>query len=126
MEALEKGYDVEVDIWKSNEKMAFGHDAPVCIIKDINEFLPFSKRLWFHCKNTEALEELHKKTDFMYFWHQNDCYTITSNGYFWTFPGMEILKNSIICLPEIGVYTKEMLVNCQGICSNYIEKYKAI
>jgi hypothetical protein len=29
-----------------------------------------------------------------------DDYTITSKGYFWTYPGKKISKNSIIVLPE--------------------------
>ena len=47
--------------------------------------------------------------------------TLTSNGYFWTFPGKKLLKNSICVLPEKTDYKE---INCAGICSDFIEKYK--
>jgi hypothetical protein len=36
-----------------------------------------------------------------YFWHQSDDYTITSKGYFWTYPGKKISNKSVIVLPEL-------------------------
>lgn len=124
LEAIDKGYDVELDIWHIDDSWYLGHDKPLYKINDLNIFLPYSYKLWFHCKNYKALEEINKLSSFIYFWHQMDCYTITSNGFFWTFPGIDILENSIICLPELGVYTTEQLYSCKGICSDYIEKYK--
>lgn len=61
---------------------------------------------------------------FNYFWHQEDDVTITSIGYFWTYPGKQLTKNSIAVMPE----TKDFIEinNAYGICSDYIEKYKNI
>ena len=56
-----------------------------------------------------------------YFWHQNDDYTITSKGFIWTYPGKKLLPQSICVLPEIVNYKT---IDCLGICSDFILKYK--
>ena len=72
-------------------------------------------------KNLEALEKLQKlKTK--YFWHQEDDYTLTSNGYIWTYPGKKLSKKSICVLPELN--KKKLPKSISGICSDFIEKYK--
>ena len=117
--AIKKGYNVEIDVWY---KGAFylGHDKPQ--FKVSKKFLE-NKKLWCHAKNLEALIKLQKlKTK--YFWHQEDDYTLTSNGYIWTYPGKKLSKKSICVLPEIK---KTKLSNSiSGICSDFIEKYKNI
>ena len=56
-----------------------------------------------------------------YFWHQEDDYTITSRGFIWTYPGKKLFPNSICVLPEHANYKD---INCKGICSDFIDKYK--
>ena len=63
-----------------------------------------------------------KKINAHYFWHQKDDITLTSKGYFWTFPGKKLTKNSICVLPEWNSLRK---FNCAGVCSDFISKYKA-
>ena len=77
------------------------------------------KKLWCHAKNIDALLAL-SKIDCKYFWHQNDDVTITSNG-FLDFSGKQLTENSICVLPEIS---KTKVINCAGVCSDFIEKYK--
>ena len=63
-----------------------------------------------------------KKINCIHFWHQNDDLTLTSNGYFWTYPGKDLTSNSIAVLPEISkTYTLEKKI--AGICSDYIFDY---
>ena len=77
--AINKGYYVEIDVWYKNA-FFLGHDRPQ--FKVSQKFLE-NKKFWCHAKNIEALEKLQKlKTK--YFWHQEDDYTLTSNGYIWT------------------------------------------
>lgn len=121
IKALELGYDVEIDI-RYNDGWYLGHDEPIEKI-DLNTFSVYKDKIWFHCKNAPSLQKMNEMGVFNYFWHQNDSYTITSNGYFWTFPGMDIIENSIICMPELGVYTSKQIYNSKGICSDYIERY---
>ena len=115
--AMDSGFDVEVDIWFKKGEFFLGHDFPQ--IKMNYKYLE-DKKLWCHAKNIDALLAL-SKIDCKYFWHQNDDVTITSNGFFWTFPGKQLTENSICVLPEIS---KIKVINCAGICSDFIEKYK--
>ena len=116
-QALNLGYNVEVDVWFIDGKFMLGHDQGVYDIKP--SFLK-NEKIWCHAKNIEAMLEL-KKHSCIYFWHQNDDLTLTSNGYFWTYPGKKLLKNSICVLPEKANYNK---IDCAGICSDFIENYK--
>jgi hypothetical protein len=115
--ALEHGFDVEIDVRAFKNKLYLGHDEPEYEIS--NNFIE-NEKLWCHAKEPGALE-LISKLKCTYFWHQNDDYTLCSNGYFWVYPGKKIIKNSICVLPE---KFNDNYQGCSGICSDYIEKYK--
>tara|TARA_B100000989_G_scaffold298905_1_gene290909 strand:- start:6970 stop:7395 length:426 start_codon:yes stop_codon:yes gene_type:complete len=117
LEALSKGYNVEIDVRIYKDKFYLGHDEPQYKIE--KNFLNNNK-LWCHAKDILALEKL-KKLNAICFWHENDDYTLTSNGFIWAYPGKKLIKNSICVLPERGYYKK---FNCAGICSDFIQKYK--
>lgn len=117
MNALKKNFHVEIDVWFKKGKFYLGHDNPKFFIS--KKFLQ-NKKLWCHAKNLEALEAL-KKINARFFWHQNDDAVLTSDGYFWTYPGKKTFKNSISVLPEIKKIKK---FRCAGICSDYISDYK--
>ena len=53
--ALEKGYDVEVDVWGVAGDLFLGHDRPEHRVSV--EFLS-NQGIWSHCKNIEALSLL--------------------------------------------------------------------
>jgi len=115
--AIEKGFDVEVDVRFEYNKFFLGHDNSQY---EIDKNFLLNKKVWCHAKNFEALLAL-DKINAHYFWHQEDDYTITSKGYLWTYPGKKLSKISICVLPENSNYKK---INCLGICSDFIEKYK--
>ena len=115
--ALKLGYEVEVDVRFENGKFFLGHDFSQYHVD--NEFL-LNSRIWCHAKTKEALEAL-EQIKAHYFWHQEDDYTITSKGYIWTYPGKKLFNKSICVLPETHNYEN---LNCLGICSDFIEKYK--
>jgi len=129
VDALDSGYDVEIDVWFIDSKWYLGHDVPTYKI-DFYEFIYDTKKLWLHIKNVEAFNELtilskELKIDWInYFWHQNDDYTLTSGGYIWTYPGKQLMKNSISVLPEKNDLIYEDIKHCYGVCSDYIKKYK--
>lgn len=110
-------FDVEVDVWYIDSTLYLGHDFPKYKI-DVSFF---TKRIWAHVKNIEALNFLLSK-NIHCFWHQNDDYTLTSKNYIWVYPGKPLIKNCIAVLPE-DFYTKEQLSICYGICSDYIGEY---
>jgi len=129
VDALKLGYDVEIDIWYVKNDWYLGHDDPIYKI-DFYDFVYDSRKLWLHCKNADAFNELvimNKKLNInwvKFFWHQNDDFTLTSNGYIWTYPGKQLMGNSISVLPEQNGLMFEDIEHCYGICSDYIKKYK--
>lgn len=121
-EALQAGYDVEIDVWFINGKFILGHDEPQ------HEF-PFElidqhyPKLWIHCKNMDALSTLNMLDQngdkVNYFMHENDLGVLTSKGYIWS---TNLFDRGILVMPE--VFNKEPNEKTLGVCSDYIEKYK--
>ena len=64
-EAINLGYDVEIDIWVVEGYIFLGHDRPDTKI-DIGWLTDRSDKLWIHFKNTDALEYFHG-SQFNYF-----------------------------------------------------------
>ena len=128
-DALWQRYDVEVDVWgiegEYQMELWLGHDEPLYRVRDYWDWDYLgNSRIWYHCKNLEALivcdEQGHGGTNF--FWHQEDDFTITSGGHFWTYPGKQLLSNKSICvLPENS--DQEIPKHIYGICSDYIKNY---
>tara|TARA_R100000908_G_C3612103_1_gene61803 strand:+ start:50 stop:496 length:447 start_codon:yes stop_codon:yes gene_type:complete len=124
LDAIIKGYEVEVDFWFSNNKFYLGHDEPQYDIPI--EWLENNyRKLWIHCKNVDAINKLHEldRGGFYlnYFWHENDKVTLTSQGYLWAYPGVDC-SNGISVMPELAKDFK--LENVLGICSDYIINYE--
>ena len=124
-EAIDKDYDVEVDVWMEDGFLYLGHDEPQYRI--LQHWLEERvERLWIHCKNFEAMRWFTLIGGFNHFWHQEDDFTLTSIGAIWTYPGKELTPRSICVLPELNndnsitMLPKELL----GICSDYIINYK--
>ena len=115
--ALNNGYDVEVDVWYHNEKYILGHDKPQ-YETNIN-FLK-NKNLWCHCKNINALFKL-LENDIHCFFHNNDDVTLTSKNYMWTYSGKKLTSRSISVLPEKN---NDDVRGAYGICSDFISRYK--
>lgn len=121
---LEMGYDCEIDLWRIGQKWFLGHDEPQYEVDE--EFVKMSG-LWIHCKNLAALYILSTSTDHLYtfFWHQNDDFTLTSDGYIWTYPDKDLSNISIAVMPELfpkyWEYIKQ--VEIAGVCTDYITKF---
>jgi hypothetical protein len=116
-DALDLGYDVEIDVWFINGEFWLGHDEPV--YKTDFKFL-MNEKLWCHGKNPQAIVEM-KKYAIHYFWHQSDILTLTSKNYIWVYPGMQPIERSIAVMPEIY---NDNITKCIGICSDYIKNYR--
>ncbi len=120
MEALEKGFDVEVDVWYDGNDFWLGHDSPTYKIQET--FLANS-RIWCHAKDLDTLQKMLENSRIHCFWHQTDDYTVTSKGIIWAYPGKPTGKNTVCVMPD----PSEPLVlfdECLGICSDFIEKYR--
>lgn len=127
LESLNLGYDVELDVWYTFDILSdkfdwfLGHDNPTYEFNFV-EFVPHFRKMWFHCKNLEALSKI-IEWDVQYFWHEEDKFTLTSENYIWTFPGNPLTDRSICVLPEKYLLLENQLINCAGICSDYIKNY---
>ena len=118
--AINLGFDVEVDLWIVNDELFLGHDYPQYKI-NFDYLNNISKKIWIHAKNIDALYFL-LKTKLNFFWHQNDHFTLTSNNYIWTYPDQPITNKSIIvCLNYV-----KMNQIPYGICTDYPSKYQLI
>ena len=119
--ALELGFDAEVDVWYIDNFCFLGHDKPQYKVK---ELFILQSGLWVHAKNIEALLVFKDRTNC--FFHDTDDVVLTSKNFIWTYPGKQLVENSIAVLPEKVDYKKEELEACHGICSDFVERYKNI
>lgn len=117
--AISLGYDVEIDVWYKENQLYLGHDKPQYKV-DLT-FLKNS-RLWCHAKNLKALKYM-LANKIKCFWHQEDNFTLTSNGYIWTYPGQELSSQSICVIPEKIKLSKLEIKISAGVCTDYPEEY---
>ena len=118
-DALEKGYHCEIDVCKyDGEKFYLGHDEPqeAVTMKWLRD-----QQLWCHAKSYGALEAMIAHGIHCFF-HHNDKYTLTSQGWIWAFPGQPVGAYTIAVHPE--KLTQKQLELCSGYCSDNIENYK--
>lgn len=119
-EALDLGYNVEIDTWLINNTFYLGHDKPEYITT--LEFLLSSPNIWVHCKNLAALDELILEPDINCFSNDKDDYVLTSKCYIWIQRKIKLTQNCIAVLPE---RIKDWdLKNCAGICTDYVLSYE--
>jgi hypothetical protein len=117
--ALDLGFECEVDVWLVDEQYFLGHDKPTY---PVSRTYVENDKFWVHCKNVEALESL---PGLNCFWHQNDDYTLTLNGYVWAYPGKPLSASSICVMPEWN--SEPGIIPCgeyAGVCSDYVSLIK--
>lgn len=118
MYAISLGFDVEADIWVIDETMYLGHDEPKYLLSE-QDFNSIYKHTWFHCKNLESINYFIKHfPNCNYFWHQLDDFTLTSNNKIWTYPGMQVVENSIIV--DLETTDTKDYEKAYGVCSDKV------
>lgn len=120
IEAIKSGYYCEVDIWgKLNGELWLGHDGPLW--KTDSNFLNHPK-IVCHCKNKLAIDNLNG-WGIHWFWHQNDDYTITSQGWTWAYPNKPSAGHICIAvMPALHLDVGEYA----GVCSDHIGNYDRV
>jgi hypothetical protein len=120
-EALDLGFNVEIDAWLIHDTFYLGHDKPEYIVP-IDFFL--NSNLWVHCKNLAALDELILEPDVNCFSHTNDDYVLSSKCYIMCFPHKRtnLTQNCIAILPERVPGWN--LNKAAGIISDYILSFE--
>jgi hypothetical protein len=117
-EALDKGFHVEIDVWKIDGHYYLGHDSPD---HKISFMFLVNDRLWCHAKNFEALDSMIRTSGIHCFYHVNDAYTITSRGILWVYPGNRLSNKCICVMPELcSDLNLNELENVFGICGDYV------
>jgi hypothetical protein len=114
--ALNLGYDVEIDVWHIAGEFFLGHDKPQYSISD--SFLE-NEKFWCHAKNLHALEKMMSRNVHC-FWHQEDDMVLTSKKFIWTYPGKDLSTKSIAVLPELVVDWDTSI--CYGICTDHMDQ----
>jgi len=112
IKVLKLKLDAEIDVWHLNNKLYLGHDEPKYEI-NLSWLELYKTFLWVHIKNIEAFN-IFKSTDFNYFWHETDKFTLTSKGIPWCYfdtyieSGITVMKDKN--KPKKIIY---------GICTDY-------
>lgn len=104
------GFEVEIDLWYTDNKLSLGHDSPTYTITE--DFL--TDKMWIHCKNYEAVEYM-SGTNLNWFWHDLDKMTLTSQGKIWCFPDVYIDGGITVQLGKPRRINKNIL----GVCTDY-------
>jgi hypothetical protein len=128
--ALSAGFDSEIDVWYVDGSWWLGHDQP-----QYNTNLGFlsDSRLWIHAKNDGAAFALLDLTrgghKLNFFWHDKDERTLTSMGFWWTFPKQSLGPLSVAVMPEwhvdptaLKLWTQQQ--TCFAVCSDFVGKIK--
>jgi len=136
LETRMAGFDVEVDIWFDKKHgWWFGHDAPQYPVdKSVlyNDEYDYTKGfVFFHAKNFLAFAALSRiynseDTGNDCFWHQEDDYTLTSNGWIWAYPrpDVDVHRSVIVAMPEYANLSYSDLKGVGGVCTDYPLEYK--
>lgn len=119
LHAMALGYDVEIDLWRSENQLFLGHDGPEH--ETTYTFLSsYYHRLWIHCKNLEALEWCIRK-GLRCFSHDKDDAVLVSDKSIWRYPtyNLYVGEDTIIVLPEKCFTDDNQYNKCRGFCTDY-------
>jgi hypothetical protein len=122
LEALDLGFDVEIDVWYLPGGLFIGHDVTeLHFYKNVESFLlEKSDKLWIHCKNIDSLVYLSKFSKLNIFGHINDDFVLTSKRNIFCRPGVKENPKSIIVMPELTpIYSVDSFKNCYGVLTDY-------
>lgn len=118
-DAMDAGFDVEIDVWFLDGKFMLGHDEP---IYDIGVEFLLNDRLWCHAKNPQALEAM-LKAGVHCFWHENDERTLTSRGYVWTYPHKALVDRSVVVILDKEL-NYEYVARADAVCGDYVQSWR--
>jgi|688.fasta_scaffold905795_2 hypothetical protein len=120
-DAINKGYQVELDVRMSRNQIYTGHDKPLDLIPN-HWLVKFKKKLWIHCKDVKSLNYFANLNQYNYFWHDNDAFTITSKGFILSHVNNKIKELSGKFV-KINFENKKINGKIIGIMSDYLLKY---
>ena len=117
LRAISRGFDVELDVWY-RDGWYLGHDAPEYRVS--TTYLG-SPKFWIHCKDYQTLVRA-LDVGLHCFYHTDEDYVLTSDGYIWAYPGKPGGVRTICVMPE---RSGQSVSGFSGVCSDWINRYKA-
>jgi hypothetical protein len=115
--ALERGFDVKIDVWSKNGALFTGNDGPLYPISI--DFLA-KERVWCQARDITTLVKLLTDYRIHCFWLDKDTACLTSMKYLWTLPGHKLTSRSICVFPELAGHEGHWHTTTQGVCSDRI------
>jgi len=117
--AISNGCDVEIDLRTKNKRLFLGHDGPDHEVT-LNWLMDRKENLWVHIKDYGSLIAV-MNTDLKYFCHEQDKYTLTSNGYIWSHDLSNQMNEKCI----VPLLSKESVQDYKqkdfyAVCTDYI------
>jgi hypothetical protein len=126
-QAIDKGFEVEIDIWLIDNQLFLGHDKPERKV-EFEWLQDRSEKLWIHTKNSDALEFFisHCEYNFKFFWHTVEPFIITSNGKIWAHEYANVKDPSTCIIPPLSLEQIENTENRNwyAVCTDFPEVYK--
>lgn len=129
-EAIAKGFDVEIDLWANHKGDFFlGHNIGNHHV-DYEWLHNRKEKLWIHTKNFAALRFL-KDSDFNYFFHEDDDFTLTSKCDIWAHPRVSAQEVKGVVYVIQGRRDDEFAKTIisgrpLGICSDYVARIRRL
>lgn len=112
-DALDKGFDVEVDVHYVSGEWFLGHDKPKY---NVNQSWLEREHIWCHAKDIYTLHMMLMYPAINCFWHQDDDCALTSYGYIWAFP-INTIGPKCICVFN-RIVNSYIPLNCGGVCAD--------
>ena len=93
IEAIQAGFNVEIDVRMHKGILHLGHDKPEEIVPFTFFLEPLKDFIWFHCKDYESLLFLMQEKKYTYkcFIHDKEPCTFVSNGMLWVHPNFQTM-----------------------------------
>lgn len=119
-EAISLGYEVEIDVWKTNDGWFLGHDGPENKVSLF--FLILNcRKLWLHCKNSSSFNILKWFGGFMHDSEPQVEVNTILNRFEWNHSSNHHYDNKTVCvIPELHGLKPEDYIRAYGVCSDSI------
>ena len=125
--AIDRGYDVEIDVRLIGDCLYLGHDNPDYQV-DLSWLLARKENLWIHTKNFKAMDFLIPH-GLRVFYHQNEKHVCIGNTRnLWSCDLLEATEKSVV--PLMGLEEierhKSLVGGFAGVCSDYIGQLDSV
>ena len=115
--AVNLGFDVEVDLWIVNDELFLGHDYPQ--YKITHRWLRERRNhLWIHCKDIQSAKDC---WIYQSFCHTADPFTYTSTGKIWLHDLTMKVDNRVIIplLSSADIEKLHLFDDAFAVCTDY-------